>query len=132
MRCFLFLGMIALAIPHPAIAQTLTTDLAPKATVVPTATITLTVKVNVPELLTASYTCVTPDPSGDGSCDISPDAAVGTPVFSFKITGAPAAYVGTPTFTESTNSLKLSGNNVVTAASPLTASSYSTNIVGSQ
>ncbi len=100
------------------------------ATAASTATLTLTIR--VPELLTITLTCATPDPSGDGSCNVPMNAPVGTPVASFAINGAPAAYTGTPTFTEATGSFKMSGKTIVTAVTPLTALSYSATVSGSQ
>ncbi len=96
------------------------------------ATTTLTLTIRVPELLTITLTCATPDPSGDGSCDIPMNAPVGTSVASFAINGAPAPYIGTPTFTEATGSFKISGKTIVTAVTPLTAVSYSATVSGSQ
>ncbi len=95
-----------------------------------TATLTLTIR--VPELLTITLTCATPDPSGDGSCDIPNTAPVGTAVASFAINGAPAPYTGTPTFTEATGSFKMSGKTIMTAVTPLTALSYSATVSGAQ
>ncbi len=100
------------------------------ATAASTATLTLTIR--VPELLTITLTCATPDPSGDGSCDIPINSPVGTAVASFAINGAPAPYVGTPAFTEATGSFKMSGKTIVTAVTPLTAASYSATVSGSQ
>lgn len=102
----------------------------PAAASVSTATLSLTFR--VPEVLTISYTCATPDPSGDGSCDVAPNAPAGTAVLSFKINGAPSAYAGTPTFTESTGTFKMSGSSIVTAVSPLTAATYMATVSASQ
>ncbi len=96
------------------------------------ATTSLTLTIRVPELLTITLTCATPDPSGDGSCSIPMNAPVGTLVASFAINGAPAPYIGTPAFAEATGSFKMSGKTIVTAVTPLTAVSYSATVSGSQ
>ena len=94
-------------------AETMTVS--PAAAPLSTATLSLTFR--VPEVLSITYTCATPDPAGDGSCDIPATAPVGTAVVSFTVNGAPAAFKGTPTFAEATGSFKLSGNSIVTAVS---------------
>ncbi len=124
--CIVSLMLAAAAQAGPTETVTLT----PAAATPSTATLTLTIR--VPELLTITLTCATPDPSGDGSCDVPLNAAVGTPVASFAINGSPAPYTGTPTFTEATGSFKMSGKTIVTAVTPLTALNYSATVSGSQ
>ena len=126
------LWVVGLVLLHQAIAKEVQVDDLLPGAAAPSATVTMTLKFNVQEALTISYTCATPDPSGDGSCDIAANAPVGSSVLSFKVNGVPSPYVGTPTFTEATNSFKLSGNSIVTTVSPLTATSYSATITASQ
>lgn len=97
------------------------------------ATATLSITIRIPEILSITFTCATPDPSGDGACNVPATAPIGTAVASFTVNGAPKPYTGTPVFTEATGSFKMmSGNSIVTAVTPLAAASYTATVSASQ
>ncbi len=125
LKCgFLMLGLATAA--QAASTKAATTAAAPAASA------TLTLQIRVPEILTISYTCATPDPSGDGSCNVPSNAPVGTVVGTVTVTGSPTAYTGTPSFAEATHSFVMTGHSIVTAVTPLPAASYSATVSGSQ